>query len=90
MSEGSPSTPQAASTAPPKKEYTECTIQVRFPSGTTSVEIFSVNATVGDVFERFGLSRSEHKLVCTFPRRVYQSSSDMRVTMKDAGMDVLR
>lgn len=67
------------------KEYSECTIQVRFQNGSTSTEKFPVTSTIGDVFARFELD-SSMKLMSTFPRRQYSTPSDMKVTLKEADM----
>eukprot|EP01094_Clydonella_sp_ATCC50884_P003277 TRINITY_DN12530_c0_g1_i1.p1 TRINITY_DN12530_c0_g1~~TRINITY_DN12530_c0_g1_i1.p1 ORF type:complete len:571 (-),score=177.10 TRINITY_DN12530_c0_g1_i1:112-1695(-) len=76
----------STSTPPPSVDYTECTIQIRRQDRSSSTHTFAADATVGDVFSHFDLDRHQVKLVCTFPRKTYESRSDMKVTLKEADM----
>eukprot|EP01125_Pyxidicula_operculata_P008673 TRINITY_DN2890_c0_g1_i1.p2 TRINITY_DN2890_c0_g1~~TRINITY_DN2890_c0_g1_i1.p2 ORF type:complete len:206 (-),score=69.46 TRINITY_DN2890_c0_g1_i1:1090-1707(-) len=81
---------QSAQTTQPKKEYTECTIQMRFPDGSRLESKFDPQATINDVVEYIKQSKSgaikSFTLSTTYPRKEFVSKDDLSVSLQAAGL----
>jgi len=78
----------AVQTTPqPKKDYDECRLQLRLPTGQPLVNTFKAEDTLGDVaaFIRDTAALEEFNLMTSFPRKQYQHT-DYGFSLKSLGL----
>merc|ERR1740124_434850 len=85
---GAPPQPIPQTTTPqPPKQYDECKLQIRLPTGQALINSFKAEDTLGDVvaFVRDTAKLETFGLMTSFPRKQYQTS-DYGFSLKSLGL----
>lgn len=84
-------TPAPAPAAAPKKDYTECRLQIRLPDGSALTNQFGINEELAavrlyvDLNRKDGRSALPFTFMTTFPKKVF-SEADMKTSLKGLGL----
>lgn len=84
-------TPVPAPAAAPKKDYTECRLQIRLPDGSALTNQFGINEELAavrlyvDLNRKDGRSALPFTFMTTFPKKVF-SEADMKTSLKGLGL----